>query len=81
MSARGWLLNTAGFWIERARGSARERLDRTRQSGDLSEPVITHVLTMRGLHPARRGAVWRDEAIFETRSPASCAGKESLKCN
>lgn len=41
MSAKGWLLNTAGFWIERARGSARERLDRTRQSGDLSEPVLT----------------------------------------
>lgn len=35
MEGRGWIRNAAGFWIERSRRSAPERLDRTRQSGDL----------------------------------------------
>lgn len=40
MAARGWLKNTAGFWIERARRNTPERLDHSRQSGDRRNPAV-----------------------------------------
>jgi hypothetical protein len=40
MQARNWSQNATGFWTERAFGNARERLDRTRRSGD--RPLEPH---------------------------------------
>lgn len=40
MQAREWSRNAGGFWVERCLVNARERLDRARKSGDLTERIV-----------------------------------------